>query len=294
MDYTDNVPSSVSEEGKDSSNAFFRHFRPDTQTVSYKRISPKLGLIHTLGENQSVYVNYRHSFRVPSIGDLFRSGSSNDTDQLKPVNTDSVELGYRGQWVEWLHYDVTAYYMQVTDDIVKYIDNNTRKVTNAGRTYHRGIELGLYGELSPTWGFRTAWSVSRQTYGDFKAVYRANGSDNEINHEGQHVGKAPAIMGQSSIQYRPSYLKNTQWEVEWDRIGPYYTDETNKKKYDGHHLFNARVTYTIATDWSVYARVLNIGNTRYSTYTSSKIGEDSIEYRPGFPRTIFAGVRGGF
>ena len=51
--------------------------------------------------------------------------------------------------------------MIVEDDIVSYIDDSDRKITNAGKTTHRGVELGLTTSLSEEWRIKKAWSFYR-------------------------------------------------------------------------------------------------------------------------------------
>ncbi len=289
VDYQDNLPSSVVE--TQAGFGGFRHLRPDSQALSYHHLSPKLGLIYQITPAHDLYANYRHSFRVPSIGQLFRSGSTTNTAELDPVQTDSFEIGARGRWFGWLNYDAAVYRMIVKDDIVTYIDNvsGDRKVTNAGETEHQGIELGLNGNITAAWGFTTAWSFTSQEYNDYTAVFGFPAT--QINYAGNAVGKAPETLGTLAVQYRPPNIPNTQFEMEWEHVGDYYTDETNTRKYGGHNLFNLRAHYDLSDTVELHGRVLNMTDTLYSAYTSNQVGEPDIQYRPGLPRTFYLGIR---
>lgn len=288
VDYQDNLDASVAE--FDGST----HLRPVSQELSYDSFSPKLGVIYDFRPNQDFYANYRHSFRVPSVNQLFRSGSSTNTTELDPVKTDSFEVGTRGRLFDWLHYDVAIYHMIVRDDIVTFIDNDSgdRKVTNAGETEHQGIEVGLNGNVTDEWGFRTAWTLNNQEYKDFTAVYGF--PSQEINYAGNDVGKAPETLGNFAVQYSPNYLPGTKFEVEWEHVGDYFTDETNTLSYGGHDLFNIRANHRINERVEVYGRVLNVTDKLYSTYTSSQVNDPDIQYRPGLPRTFYVGVKATF
>ena len=46
----------------------------------------------------------------------------------------------------------------------------------------------------------------------------------QINYSGKTVAKSPQSMGHISIEYRPSYLPTTLFELEWNHLGQYYTD----------------------------------------------------------------------
>lgn len=292
VDYHDNLSPSVAE--TQAGFGGFTHLRPNSQDLSFDSFSPKFGVIYDLASDHDIYANYRHSFRVPSVGELFRSGSSTNTDDLDPIHTDSFEIGARGQWFGWLNYDVALYHMIVKDDIVSYVDtvSNDRKVTNAGETEHQGIEVALNGAINDEWGFRTAWSFSNQTYENYTALYGF--PTTQINYAGKDVGKAPQTIGNVAVQYNPSYLANTQFEVEWEHVGEYYTDETNTQDYPGHNLFNFRTNYDVNDRVQLYGRVMNVTDKRYSTYTSNQVGSSDVDYRPGLPRTFYVGMRATF
>lgn len=289
VDYHDNLAAGVAE--TQAGMGGFTHLRPDSQNLSWDSFSPKLGLTYDLTKTHGLYANYRHSFRVPAIGQLFRSGSSTNTTDLDPVQTDSFEIGARGQWFGWLNYDAAIYHMVVKNDIVSYIDtvSNDRKVTNAGETEHQGIELGFNGTITSEISFQTAWSFTNQKYSDYTAIYGF--PPTEINYGGNDVGKAPSTMGNVSIQYRPSYLAGSAFEAEWEHLGQYYTDETNTQEYGGHDLFNLRASYNVTESVQFYGRVMNVADKLYSTYTSNQVGSSDVSYRPGLPRTLYIGFK---
>lgn len=290
--YTDNLPSSIPEQ--QAGFGGFNHLRPDSQTISYEHLNPKVSLIYTPVKEHNLYANYRHSFRVPSIGQLFRSGSTANTADLDPVQTDSVEIGARGQWFDWLQYDAALYHMIVNDDIVNYIDtvSGDRKVANAGETTHQGIELGLQANVTDEWSFSTAWSFSNQEYQDYTALVGFPPS--EINYGGNAVGKAPKTLGNLAVQYRPLYFDRLMLEFEWEHLGNYYTDETNTQEYKGHDLLNLRASLDLTDTIQIYARVMNVMDTLYSAYTSNQVGVPDVQYRPGLPRRFYLGVRAEF
>ncbi len=290
VSYNDNLDTSIPE----SDPGEFTHLRPDSQDISYDHVSPKLGLIYRLHPQQNIYANYRHSFRVPSINQLFRSGSSTNTDDLNPIKADSFEIGLRGQSFSRFNYDVAIYEMRIEDDIVNYIDtiSEDRKVINSGKTKHRGIEIGLNTDITPELNFATAWSFTDQKYKDFTAVFGF--PPTEINYSGNTIAVAPTPTGQVALSYQPHYLAKTIFELQWEYLGSYFTDETNTAEYPGHDLFNLRASYDVTKDFQIYGRVMNITNELYSTLTRNQVGDPDIDYRPGLPRTFYAGFRAKF
>lgn len=292
VDYTDNLDASVPEQQFGFGG--FNHLRPDSQTISYDSLSPKFGAVWNATKDLDLFANYRHSFRAPSVGRIFRPGSSQDTDELKPVHSDSFEIGTRGHFADWLNYSVTLYHMLVKDDIVSYIDNvsGDRKISNAGETEHQGIEIELKGQVTDEWSYNAAFSYTNQEYKDFTAVFGFPAS--QINFAGNDIGKAPKTLGNLAIQYRPSFVNGLMLEAEWVHVGDYYTDETNTNKYEGHDLFNLRASLEISEKFELYGRVMNITDERYSTYTSNQVGDPDISYRPGLPRRFYVGFKSKF
>lgn len=289
VDYTDNLDASVAE-----GVGFTNHLRPDSQTISYDSLSPKFGAVWQVEKNLDLYANYRHSFRAPSVGSLFRPGSSLDTDELKPVHSDSFEIGTRGKIADWLNYNVTLYHMLVKDDIVSYIDtiSGERKISNAGETEHQGIEIELKGQVTDEWSYQAAFSYTNQEYNDFTAIFGFPAT--QINFAGNDIGKAPKTLGNLAIQYRPAFIDGLTLEAEWVHVGDYFTDETNTNEYEGHDLFNLRASLEISEQFELYGRIMNITDERYSTYTSNQVGDPDITYRPGLPRRFYVGFRSKF
>ncbi|MDP5138082.1 TonB-dependent receptor [Rheinheimera baltica] len=299
VDYTDLLPQDVPEQIGRSS-----WFRPDSQKISYRQLSPKAGIVWKFADNQQLYANRRHAFRVPSVGQVFRPGSSSDTTELEPVTAVNHELGWRGQFAnplfKRLQLDASIYDLAIKDDVVTYIDGNTRKVTNAGETNHRGIELMLQLVLNEQWQWQASGSYSRQKYEDFQYLYSCFPPacvppvSETRNFAGFDVGKAPKQLWQSSLSYQPAQLAGLWLELEWQKVGRYFTDETNTNTYPGHDLWHLRARYQLTDNISLAARLMNISDKTYSTYTSNQVGSSAIDYRPGMPRSVFVSATVNF
>jgi iron complex outermembrane receptor protein len=291
VDYDDKMDPSVPE---------LKWLRPDSQENTYEQTSSKLGLIYALSTNHNIYTNYREAFRIPTAGQLFRSGRNLDTDQLDPVTSASTEIGIRGALdflhMDWLNYELALYRMNTQDDIVTYIEGFDRKITNAGETQHDGVEIGLNGDITPEWGFSIGWTYTEQTYEDFSAqcTFPVCNPAKTINFDGNDIAQAPQTLGNTSLAYQPDWLRALRLEAELVHMGDYYTDQTNTQSYDGHNLFNLRGRYLINDELELYGRLENVTDKRYSTSTSNSVGNPDLEYRPGNPRTVYVGARYNF
>lgn len=291
VDYTDKLAGQVVDS---------QHLRPESDTLNFDRWSPKFGLVYQYTDQHNMYLNYRYAFRAPTIGDLFRPGSSVGSVDLDPVTSKSVELGFRGQFGHFFAYELAFYQMKVDNDIVSFIDGTDRKSINAGETEHRGIELTLQGNLTDELSFNLGWTYTEQEYKDFEYVFGYFSNDcfcfvqETRNYAGFDVGKAPRHMGSVSLAYKPSTLAGAYFEIEMEQIGRYYTDETNTAEYEGHRLVNFRASYDLTPAIEVYGRLMNITDKRYSTYTTNQVGNPDITYQPGKPFSVYAGIRWNF
>ena len=83
-------------------------------------------------------------------------------------------------------------------------------------------------------------------------------------------------------------------ELEWQKVGRYFTDETNTNTYPGHDLWHLRARYQLTDNITLAARLMNINDKTYSTYTSNQVGSSAIDYRPGMPRSVFVSATVNF
>ena len=291
MDYTDNLDPSVSTSQFNTSlGRNVTRLRPDSGNSEFDHLSPKFGLNYNIDNTHSIYGNYRHSFRTPSAGTLYRSGSTTNTDQLEPTKVDSFEIGTKGKIHPKHGYEVAVYHMIVSDSVVSYFGTSgDRLKTNAGETTHQGVELTLRGEISPELSYRAAGSYSRHKYDDFTYQCGTFSSPETCNYAGNDVGKAPETLGNISLYYKPQWAPNLGLEAEYVHVGGYFTDETNTAEYDGHDLLNLRGQYQINDNVGAYVNLMNVGNADYAYYASGEAS--STSFRPAMPFAVFGGLR---
>ena len=280
IDYTDNLDAGVSQ--IDGSK---RYYRPVSQKINFTDNSPKVGLIYKLNEANSAYGTRKYSFRIPSVGQLFRSGSSVETEKLNPINSYTDEIGVKGK-IGNLNYELSAYQMLVQDEVVSYIDGSTRKVANAGQTTSTGLEVGAAYELTPAYTVKLNWSKSSQKFDDFKAIV----SNVSVNFSGKTVPRAPNELGGIGLVYNMNDQFNLA--VNWEKVGSYYVDEYNTNVYNGHDLTNVKANYQINDNYNVDFGVTNVFDRKYSVSTSSAVGSSNIEYTPGSPLAFVIGLTG--
>ncbi len=267
-----------------------RHRIPPNTDVSYRHLSPKLGLSWELDPRLSLYGSYRRGFRVPSFGQLFTQNSAENTTDLKPVTVTSWEAGIRGQLGARMVYQVAGYVMTLRDDILTYITpENTREARNAGSSRHRGIELSAGLALSPTLRLDLAWSIASHRYLDWTPE-AARDDRPAVSYSHNLIEQAPRTLGAASLGWSPRWLGGGQIAIEWSEMGRYAQDPANSHFYPGHQLLTFKANANIQPHLELFARVTNLTNRRYAELSSYDVFQGDT-YTPGAPRTLVGGMR---
>lgn len=271
----------------------------DTST-HYNHVSPKLGATYAFSADLNGFANYNHAFRAPSESQLFRpsAGSGNNAAEkqtsaqanaqsatsLKPVKVDSLEFGLRGKRDGGLTYEASFYRMEKRDDILSYKDpiTNASQSLNAGKTLHRGIELGIGTDLSNQLRLDIAYSYAKHTYEKWVV-------GSTTDYSGKEMETAPRNIANMRLGYAASALNGGKVSLEWISLGSYWLDQANTARYPGHDLFNLRMNYPINMALEIFGSITNLTDERFAESASLSSGNEV--FAPGLPRTIYAGIR---
>lgn len=263
-------------------------------TVSYNHLSPKLGATYAFSRDLNGFAAYNHAFRAPSEGQLFRpsTGTSAVLAQagaqsalgLKPVKVDSYELGLRGKVGQGVGWEVSLYNMTKRDDVLSYKDpvTNATQSLNAGKTLHRGIEIGVGAELTRELKLDVAYSYAKHSY----ETWSVNAT---TDYSGKEMEAAPRTIANTRLSYASAALNGGKVALEWVRLGSYWLDAANTDKYEGHDVFNIRVNYPAGRGVDLFGSVMNLTDKRYAE--SASLSSGNSVYAPGMPRTIYAGLQ---
>lgn len=257
--------------------------------LTFRHFSPKFGATYAVSPQVHLYADYKHGFRVPSEGNLFRPavGSSAAAAEeaasaalgLQPIKADQYEIGVRGR-VERYSYDVTVYELTKRDDIVSQRDPATTftRVVNAGRTRHRGIELALGIPVARAYRLDVAFSYAEHTYENWATSAGA--------FSGKEIEAAPRIIANTRLTWEPQ--PGARVQLEWIRLGGYWLDAANTQRYSGHNLVNLRANWPLTRDLSFFGSLYNLANKRYAD--SAQLSNNQPVLSPGMPRTLYAGL----
>jgi iron complex outermembrane recepter protein len=245
---------------------------------SFRAVSPKIGFTYNISRKIGIYANYSQGFVPPQVTEMYRGVK---VPQLKP----SVFYNYEmGGWAELvpgkLSTDISIYELKGTNEIVSVrMDDGSTQNMNAGKTSHKGIEIGVNSKPLRDIDIRLSGAFSKHRFVQF-VEKGSSYNDNEMNG-------APAWMHNAELWYRPTFAKGTRIGIEWQKIGSYFMDPMNSVKYKGYDVFHIRAGYKIkAID--VWLNMMNIFDGYYA-YTSSK-SNSGYSYTPADPRNFSIGL----
>jgi outer membrane receptor protein involved in Fe transport len=257
--------------------------------VSFDRLSPKLGATYAVSPNTHLFASYNEGFRAPSEGQLFRPSSATTAPaaielartslDLEPIKATQIETGLRGV-VKRVSYELAVYDLVKRDDIVTIRDlaTNFTQNVNAGKTLHRGVELGLGAPLSDSFRLDVSASYAEHEYDDWVT---SNG-----DFSGNEMENAPRVLGNARLTWTP--VERGRLQLEWVRVGSYWLDAANTTEYEGHDLLNLRGNWELTRHIAAFASFNNLTDERYAD--SASISSNTPVFSPGLERHVTIGI----
>ncbi len=230
-------------------------FSGSADTVNqFSRYSPKIGATYNFSNRMGLYGNYSEGFVPPQVTEMYTG--------VKVPNLDaSVFYNYEvGGWAELipgrLSTEVSVYQLNGTNEIISVRnDDGSFANQNAGRTSHKGVELGINATPLKTLSFSLSGAYSKHTFIDFV--------EKGSSFNGNEMNGAPNWIYNSEVWYKPSLVKGLRLGAELQHIGSYFVDPQNTAKYDGYNVLNLRAGYHFKS-WEVWLNVLNATDNYYA------------------------------
>ena len=250
---------------------------PDTVN-HFSRVSPKIGFTYNLSDRTGVYANYSQGFVPPQVTEMYRGVKV-------PVLNSSVFNNYEiGGWAELLKNvlsaDISLYHLDGVNEIVSVrMDDGSTENRNAGKTSHKGIEIGITANPLKSVSLRFGGAYSEHRFTEFV--------EKGTSYSGNEMNGAPGWMHNAEIWYRPSFITGLRVGLEWQKIGSYYLDPLNTTKYEGYDVFHFRAGYRYRA-MEVWINVMNATD-KYYAYTASK-SNFGYSYTPAEPRHFNIGL----
>ncbi|MFD2570060.1 TonB-dependent receptor [Spirosoma soli] len=267
---------------------------------SYSQVTPKIGATYDLGNGKGLYANYAKGFAPPALTSIFlkRTTPTPSGDlfyyNLQPAKFDNMEIG---GWASLLnnkvYVDGAVYQMNGSNELLNIRQpDNSVDYQSAGRTLHRGVELGVTYRPSKQVFVRLGGTHAVHRFVEFTLSQRATDAVQNVN--GKDMPSAPRWLWNTEISYYPVWLKNFRTSVEWQHVSGWFQNQINTVSYGGYDFANVRAGY----QWKgieVFTNVLNVTNALFATNaTRGNNATDRTTYTPAAPRTFVVGVQYSF
>lgn len=253
--------------------------------ATYTRTSPKLGVLYQYRPTVQFFANISHSFEPPSFGELAGGLRPNIVSAQKGT---TFEIGSRGNSVH-VDWDIAAYYARLENELLQtqvFAAGNagapSPQTTNASRTIHAGLEMGMTARLPANLEWRHNLLVNEFRFEDDPTF-----GDNRLPG-------IPRSLLRGELMYRNGGFY----------IGP--TIETSPQRYavdfaenlysDSYTIFGWKMGQKVNAQWSWFLEGRNLTDRKYATTTSvvfdtTRPGTGQALFLPGDGRSVYMGVQ---
>ncbi|MBT9098533.1 TonB-dependent receptor [Methylovulum psychrotolerans] len=292
----------------------------------FQRFNPSAGLTYQALPNVAVYGSYSESSRAPTPMELSCAdpaapcklpNSFVSDPELKQVVANTFEGGFKGHLKGLLgkgdgQWNLGYFHTANENDIIFRRDfssnfNNQGYFSNVGKTLRQGLEMGSNITYPQLFGRIDDWHFSAN-YTYLNAIFLDGfGIQNPLNPE-----QIIAVQSGDRIPGIPEHLLKLavgvdlwrKWSIGVNGLysgSQYYRgDEANvTRPLAGYWLFNATTEYKVSPHVTVFAKLDNIADERYSSFgmygnAADVLGSKFNDGRfmsPGAPRAGWVGLR---
>jgi iron complex outermembrane recepter protein len=272
---------------------FFLSNGDQTDKRVYKPLSPKLGLLYSLGpEGAQLFANASRSFEPPLLLEL-NSLAVPGFLALEGQSAWQYEVGARGRKIG-LSWDFSAYDIELRNEILNInvqpfpgAPFTIPTYRNAPRTRHKGLEVGLdyqvpgsvfvRGDVADHVSLRTSYTLARYTYVD------------DSTYEGNDIPGAPHQVLATEMKYTHPAGFSVAPSIEWIPQS-YFLDSRNTVENDGWTNVSLRADLTTPFGLNVFAAGQNLAGRRFSQ--SVQVDNAAGKwFEPSDGRSFYAGLR---
>lgn len=249
--------------------------RHDSYSDVGDHASPRIGLVHTLDQNDTLKALYSEAFRAPSrIETSVISPEYQGNPDLKPETTNSSEL-------IWLHFidqgylSFTAFNTQIDNAIIETVTPELK------RTWLNG-EMRLSG-LESEWQHR--WDHAWQSRLALTRLF---------THEGNANRESESLLGGSLIYTQDAWTFSLLANYQGDKRDANEQDipaditTTEVTRFGGRTLYGAHLNHHFLPQLDLYLHADNLFNKEYQSPANRA---PNLAGAPGTGRLITAGLR---
>jgi Fe(3+) dicitrate transport protein len=287
---------------------------PD-KTVSRSQPLFGLGLEYKFGTT-NIYANITQAFRPVLFSDFTQPAVTDVIDpNLKDASGFNADIGYRGNYKNYLNFDFSLFYLSYTNrigGIRQFVNNDPTQGTflyrtNLGETVNKGIE-GFFNlnitrlfEIEKPYGnldFFSSVSFIDSRYTDFEVSSATGTAPNvvitETNLSGKRVENAPRYIHNFGLSWSNNNFSAT---MQYRLSGRIFTDANNTETasangitglLDEYRVLDLSTEYKFLKIYNIRAGVNNLKDESYATRRSG--GYPGPGILPGEGRTFYLSI----
>ncbi|MCS7163671.1 MAG: TonB-dependent receptor [Thermodesulfovibrio sp.] len=240
---------------------------------THSALSPKIGFAYNFSNSFNLFMNYSRGFRNPTTA---ITGFADNPD-LKPEKINSYEVGFRGDPLPWLNYNIALFLVDTKDKIVRV--GGPRKVENAGEIRAKGIEIGL--DIDFQLGFYGSLNYTFQE-SEFRKYTTVAG----ISYKGNEIPLVPKHLLGLSLGYRAKWFGNLVLIANYS--SKRFIDVANTKTLEDYFIIDAKYSRQINKHLELFLSGKNLTDKRYVEIGFGGPGWEMLYPMPG--RSIIGGV----
>ena len=238
------------------------------------QLSPRLGLVKQLNEQQSIKILYGQAFRAPSEQELNNQNNPilDGNPNLKPETVKSFDLIWIGKWSDFF---ITLGYFEnhFNEAIVETpTKSGVSQYNNIDQAPTKGVELEFSYQINDHWLIKSSYSHL-----------------NEIAD--QSYRQATDLMSLTA------YYNNNNWQLSvistWNNERELSAEDIhgNRIIIDNTLLINSKISYRFNEKFKMFIQTKNLLN---NSYYSPSLGSGLLEGVPNRGREILVGVNWSF
>jgi iron complex outermembrane recepter protein len=257
-----------------------RFRRPADRSDYFETLTPKLGLIYTINDSSSAWLNIARGARAPQASDLYSLQTLQQAGDQKAETIDSAEFGYRVSFANNARLELALYAMEKKNSAFRNADGFT---VPFARTRHEGVELSGALPLGEKFELSGWATYAEHIYAFNDPVTRAG----ESIVSGTDIDSAPRRLANAQLTWTPTGALSA--ELGWTHMGAYLTNAAGTRRYSGHDVFDLRMNWKATDAVELFGAVRNLADVRYAERADFAFGND--RYFPAESRAVTVGLR---
>lgn len=253
--------------------------------ATYTSTSPKLGVLYQYRPTVQFFANVSRSFEPPSFGELAGGLRPNIVSAQKGT---TFEIGSRGNStnVDW---DIAAYYARLENELLQtqvFAAGNSGalspQTTNAGRTIHAGLEMGMTARLPANLEWRHSLLIN-----EFRLDDDPTFGDSRLPGIARSLLRGELMYRKGGFYFGPTIETSPQ---------RYAVDFAQNLYNDSYTLFGWKMGQKVNAQWSWFLEGRNLTDRKYAATTgvvldSARPGTGQALFMPGDGRSVYMGVQ---